>query len=201
MLVYLDDVIVFTQTAREHLDHLEEVFYLFPKAGVFLNASKFFLFLEAVECLGHIVGKGQVRENEKNLVGLNHAEPPTTKQVLRSFLCMCNVYRRLVKDYAAMARPLTALTNTKVADPLPEFTEEQLRAFEYLVWRLTHTPILALLRGKGQYTVDTAVSASYVGCVFLQEQPRAALSLLGSGAGLFRRPRGATAPQKGSAWP
>lgn len=171
VLVYLDDVIVFSRSAQEHVGHLEEVFSLIAKAGISLKASKCFLFQEEVEYLGHIVGKGHVRVNEKNLVGLRKAEPPTTKKSLRSFLGMCNVYRRFVKDYAAVARPLTALTSSKVADPLPKFNEEQVKAFEDLKWRLTHTPILALPRRTGQYTVDTDASAAQVGCVLLQEQP------------------------------
>eukprot|EP00170_Pyropia_yezoensis_P003248 contig_13578_g3255 len=110
VLVYLDDVIVFSRAAQEHLGQLEEVFSLLAKAGVSLKASKCFLFEEEVEYLGHNVGKVQVRVNEKNLVGLRQAEPFKTKKGLRSFLGMCNVYRRFVKDYAEVARPLTALT-------------------------------------------------------------------------------------------
>lgn len=179
VLVYLDDVIIFSKTAPEHLAHLEEVFSLLAKAGVSLKASKCFLFQDEVHYLGHIVGKGQVRVNEKNLVGLRQAQPPKTKKDLRSFLCMCNVYRRFVKDYAAVAKPLTALTSTKVADPLADFTAEQLQAFEALKWRLTHTTILALPRRKGQYTVDTDASAGQLGCFLLQEQPQGGLKPVG----------------------
>jgi len=121
-LVYLDDVVVFSRTVEEHITHLDEVFCLFSGAGVSLKASKFFLFQEEVESLGHIVGRGHIRVNEKNLVGLRRAEPPRTEKDLRSFLGMCNVHRRFVKDYAQVARPLTALTSPTVSDPLPSFS-------------------------------------------------------------------------------
>eukprot|EP00170_Pyropia_yezoensis_P001953 contig_8359_g1957 len=72
-LVYLDDIIVFSETPEDHLVHLEEILQLLTKAGVSLKASKCFLFHDEVEYLGHIVGKGQLRVNEKNLVGLRQA--------------------------------------------------------------------------------------------------------------------------------
>jgi len=170
-LVYLDDVIVFSRTVEEHITHLDEVFGLLSRAGVSLKASKCFLFHEEVEYLGHIVGRGHIRVNEKNLVGLRHAEPPRTKKDLRSFLGMCNVYRRFVKDYAQVARPLTALTSPKVSDPLPPFSRDQREAFEELKRRLTNTLILALPRANGAYVVDTDASDYQVGCVLTQEQP------------------------------
>ena len=169
-LVYLDDIIVFSKTPEEHLVHLEEIFQLLTKAGVSLKASKCFLFHDEVEYLGHIVGKGQLRVNEKNLVGLRQAKTRRTKKDLRSFLGMCNVYRRFVKDYAKVARPLLAMTSSKVPDPLPPFTPAQTDSFEELKYRLTHTPILALPRRTGQYIDDTDASAAQIGCVLLQEQ-------------------------------
>lgn len=169
-LVYLDDIIVFSKDHKDHLAHLEEIFELLARAGVSLKATKCFLFQDEVEYLGHIVGKGQLRVNEKNLVGLREAKTPRTKKDLRSFLGMCNVYRRFVKDYAKVARPLLAMTSTKVPDPLPPFTPAQTDAFEELKYRLTHTPVLALPKRTGQYIVDTDASATQIGCVLLQDQ-------------------------------
>jgi len=179
-LVYLDDVIVFSRTVEEHITHLDEVFGLLSRAGVSLKASKCFFFQEEVEYLGHIVGRGHIRVNEKNLVGLRRAEPPRTKKDLRSFLGMCNVYRRFVKDYAQVARHLTALTSPKVSDPLPPFSQDQRDAFEELKGRLTSTPILALPRSSGAYVVDTDASDYQVGCVLTQELPDKTYKPVGS---------------------
>ena len=117
------------------------------------------------------MGRGHIRVNEKNLVGLRHAEPPWTKKDRRSFLGMCNVYRRFVKDYAQVTRPLTALTSTKVSDLFPPFSQDQWDAFEELKRRLTSTPILALPRSTGAYVLETDASDYQVGCVLTQEQP------------------------------
>jgi len=115
-LVYIDDIIVFSQSAGEHVEHLREVFTALRGAGVFLKAKKCHLFQEEVEYLGHIVGRGQLNVQDKNIRGLKEASPPRCKKDRRSFLGMCNVYRRFVKDYAQVARPLAAMTSSKRPD-------------------------------------------------------------------------------------
>lgn len=166
-LAYLDNIILFFKNAEEHLKHLEEVFEILSKAGVSLKPSKCFLFHDEVQYLGLVVGKGQLRVDEKRLVGLRQAQTPKTKKDLRSILGMCNVFWRFFKDYAKVARPLLAMTSSKVSDPLPAINKEQTKSFEELKHRLIHTPILALPRRNGKYIVDTDASASQVGCVLL----------------------------------
>jgi len=92
---------------------------------------------------------------------------------------MCNVYRRFVKDYAQVARPLAAMTSSKRPDRWGTLSDEALRAFEELKRRLTEAPILALPRRQGIYTLDTDASAGQVGTVLLQEQPDQSTRLVG----------------------
>ena len=168
-LVYLYDVIVFSRTFEEHITPMREVFVLLSRAGVSLKASKCFLFQEKVEYLGHIVGHGHMRVNEKSLMGLRRPELPRTKKDLRSFLGMCSVYGRFVKDYAHVARTLTALTSPKVSDPNPPFSQDQRDAFEKLKRRLTIPQIRELSRSTGAYVLDTDASDYQVGCGLTQE--------------------------------
>ena len=114
------------------------------------------------------MGRGHIRVNEKNLVGLRRGEPTRTKNDLRSFLGMCNVYRRFLKDYAQLASPLTAPTSPKVSDPRPQFSKDQRDAFEQLKRRLTRTPILEPSRSTGADVLDTEASDDQVGCVLTQ---------------------------------
>jgi len=170
-LVYLEDIIVFSQSAGEHVEHLQEVFAELRGAGVSLKAKKSHLFQEKVEYFGHIVGRGQLQVQDKNVRGLKEASPPRCKKNMRSFLGMRNVYRCFVKDYAQVARPLAAMTSSKRPDRWGTLTDEALAAFEELKRRLTEAPILALPRRDGAYTLDTDASAGQVGAVLLREQP------------------------------
>jgi len=170
-LVYLDDIIVFSQSAGEYLEHLREIITALRGAGVSLKAKKCHLFQEEVEYLGHIVSRGELKVQDRNIRGLKEASPLRCKKDLRSFLGMCNVYRRCVKDFAQVARPSAATTSSKRPDRWGTLSDEALGAFEELKRRLTEAPILALPRRQGTYTLDTDASVGQVGAVLLQEEP------------------------------
>jgi len=170
-LVYLDDIIVFSQSAGEHVEHLREVFAALRGPGVSLKAKKCHFFQEEVEYWGHIVGRGQPQVQGKNIRGLKEASPPRCKKDLRSFFEMCNVYRRFFKDYAQVARPLAAMTSSKRPDRWGTLSDQALGEFEELKRGLTEAPILALPRRHGAYTLNTDATAEQVGAVLLQEQP------------------------------
>jgi len=124
-LVYLDDVIVFSRIVGDHIRHLREVLLLLEKAGVSPKPSKCHLFQQEVEYLGHVVRQGQLLVNQKNIKSLAPALPPRDQTELKSFLGMCNVYRRLIKDYAHIAKPLTKLTSKKLPHALPSLDAAQ----------------------------------------------------------------------------
>jgi len=170
-LVYLDDIIVFSQSAREHKEHQREIISALRGAGISLKAKRCHFFQEEVDCLGHIVGRGQLKVQEKNFRGIKKASPPRCQKDLRSFLGMCNVYRRLVKDYVHVARPLAAMTSSKRPDWWGVLSDEAFGAFEELKSRLSEAPMFALPRRHGAYTLDTDAGAGQVGAVLLQEQP------------------------------
>ena len=178
--MYLDDIIFFSQSARKHAEHLREVFTALRGAGASLKAKKCHLFQEEVEYWGHIVGRGELKVQDKNIRGLKEASFPRCKKDLRNFLGMCNVHRRLVKDYAQVARLLAAMTSSKRPDRWGALSDEALGAFEELKRRLTEASILALPRRRGTYTLDTDASAGQVGAVLLQEQPDQSTRPVGS---------------------
>jgi len=161
--VYLDDVMVFYGTVDNHTWHPREVLFLLRTAGVSLKPSKCHLFQQEVEYLGHVVRPGQLPVNQKNIKSLAQALPPQNETELKSVLGMCNVYRRFIKDYAHIAKPLTKLTSKTLPHVLPPLDAAQLSAFEYLKERLTSTPILALPRREVLFILDTDACAVQVG--------------------------------------
>jgi len=158
-LIYLDDVIVFSRTVGDHIRHLHEVLLLLEKAGVSLGTSKCHLFQQEVEYLGHVFRPGQLLVNQKNIKSMAQALPPRNQTECKSFLGMCNVYRRVIKDYAHIAKPLTKLTSKTLPHVLPPLDAAQMAAFEYLKERLMSTPILALPRREGLFILDTDACA------------------------------------------
>jgi len=178
-LVYLDDVIVFSRTVDDHIRHLLKVLLLLEKSCLSLKPSKCHLFQQEVEYLGHVVRPGQLLVNQKNIKSVAQALPPRNQTEIKSFLGMCNVYRRFIKDYAHIAKPLTKLNSKKLPHVLPPLDTTQLASFEYLEERLTSTPILALPRREGLLILDTDACAVQVGCTLLQQQPYKSTLLVG----------------------
>jgi len=102
------------------------------KAGVTLKAAKCHSFQEEVEYLCHVIRPGRVHVLEKNLRELRGLRYPETQTQMKSFLGMCGAYRRFVADFAKIAKPLTALTSTKLPKRLPLPMEKESKAFEEL---------------------------------------------------------------------
>jgi len=131
-LVYSDDVIILSANAEQHVKDVETVLHRLREAGVTLNLEECTWFSDEVEYLGHIVRPGQLHVHNKNVDALKHAKFPTTKTQLKGFLSMCNVYRRVVKDFAKRAKPMNALTRAEIPLDLPPPTDVAIAAFEYL---------------------------------------------------------------------
>jgi len=127
VLVYIDDIIVFSHDAETHLSHLDKVFTLLGNAGVTLKAKKCHLFSNEVEYLGHVVRPGRISVNEKNLKAIRRAQFPKTQTQLRSFLGMCKVYRRFTDSFAKYAKPLNRLASTTLPKRLAPPTQEEQR--------------------------------------------------------------------------
>jgi len=163
-LVYLDDVIVFSSSPEEHLQHLDEVLTLIGKAGVALKASKCHFFQEKAEYLGHVIPPGRVHVLEKNLRALWGLRCPETQTQVKCFLCICGVYRRFVADFTKIVKPLTALRSTKLPKKLLPPSGKNTDALEILRGRLLDAPILALPKRHRHYIIDNDASYEYLGC-------------------------------------
>jgi len=107
---------------------------------------------------------------EKNLRVLRDLRYTETQTQMKSFLGMCGVDRRFVADFGKIAKPLMALTSTKLAKKLPPPSREEVDAFEILRGLLLDDPILALPKRHGHYIVDVDASYEQLGCCLQQRQ-------------------------------
>jgi RNase H-like domain found in reverse transcriptase/Reverse transcriptase (RNA-dependent DNA polymerase) len=170
-LVYLDDIIVFSKTPAEHMAHVDAVLLRLYRSGLTLNLKKCHLLKDTVDYLGHVIRPGQHSVAEKNTVALIDMTQPTTQTELRSFLGLCNVYRRFVKGFAKIAVPRNILLRKGETPQLSPLSPEQVFAFDTLRASLLHPPVLALPRIEGAFNLDTDASDHQLGCCILQEQP------------------------------
>ena len=165
--VYLDDVIVYSETLEEHVSHLRTVFERLRTANLKLNPAKCKFVCEEVDYLGHVITPVGLKPSERNLAAVREFPVPTKLKHLRQFLGLTSHYRRFIHNYAKLAHPLYALTR-KGAQYL--WTAECEVAFEALKSKLVTPPILAYPDFSKDFIIETDASKYGLGAILSQRQ-------------------------------
>ena len=140
VLIFLDCLLVYSETPAEHLKQLEKVFLKLRAAGLKMKPKKCDLLQTHVNYLGHVLKKTRVRSNPKKLEAVGDWKCPNTVTPVRSFTAFSNYYRRFLKIFAEVAKPSYRLTSKGVKF---RWEKEHEEAFQLLKMRLLEAPILA----------------------------------------------------------
>ena len=171
-LIYLDDVIVFSRTEEEHLHHLWVVFGRFLEHGLKLKPSKCHFLQDEITFLGHEISGDVMRPSTANLKAIAEMAPLKTYTEIRCFTGMTGFFRRFIKGYAKIAKPLNDLLEgeaSKLNNEELELTPEALQAFEDLKKKCMTAPILVFTDFKKPFRLETDASGEGLGAVLLQE--------------------------------
>lgn len=105
--VYIDDVLIFSNSAEEHMEHIAIVINAMHDAHMKLSSEKSHFFSDTVEYLGHIIKNGRITVDPEKTAAMQNYPIPKTLKELRSFLGLTGYYRRFIRDYAKITKPLT----------------------------------------------------------------------------------------------
>jgi hypothetical protein len=166
VIVYLDDVLIYSRTLQEHLQHLRMVLTLLRKHKLYAKLSKCDFCQPQLPFLGHIITSNGIMMDPAKLDAVRQWPTPVTVTQLQSFLGLANYYRRFVKGFSLIAAPLTALCSPKLKD-LP-WAEEHQRAFQDLKQALVTAPVIHPPDLQQPFTVTTDASGFAVGAVLSQ---------------------------------
>lgn len=161
-LVYLDDIIVFSKSFDEHLENLGKVINCLKEADLKINPQKCNLFKDQVKFLGHVVSSDGVATDPAKLDSVTNWPIPKNVKQVRSFLGLCSYYRRFVKNFADIAKPLHSLTE---AGRKFEWIKPCQESFDTLKQALTSTPILGYPTSDDLFILDTDASNDGMGSV------------------------------------
>ncbi|GKC17008.1 putative nucleotidyltransferase, ribonuclease H [Tanacetum coccineum] len=165
VIVFIDDILVYSKSKDEHEVHLRLVLELLKKEELYAKFSKCEFWLQEVQFLGHVVNQNGVHVDPSKIEAVKNWKAPTTPSKIRSFLGLVGYYRRFITNFSKIAKPLTSLTqkNKKY-----EWGVEQEEAFQTLKDNLCNVPILSFLDGIKDFVVYCDASNQGLGCVLMQ---------------------------------
>ena len=172
-LIYLDDVIVFSETPEEHLQRMHVVFDRLREHGLKLKPSKYDVFKSKINYLAHHVSQKGVLPSKKNLESITQCPPPDTYTKVKSFVGLVGHYRRFIKGFAKIAAPLYDLTSDDNKDKKLEHIDlspKVLEAFDRLKAACLQAPILAFPDFDKPFLLETDASGRGLGAVLSQKQ-------------------------------
>ena len=170
LLIYLDDILVFSKTLEEHIERIETVFQRLLKYGLKLKPSKCHLLKPEVRYLGFIVSQEGIKSDPEKLKAVQEWPRPRTVKELRGFVAFCGFYRRFIENFAKTAAPLHALMGGKSTAELTEYWgQEEERAFIELKKKFSQPPVLKSADYSKPFVVETDACMDGLGAVLSQE--------------------------------
>ncbi|UYV77696.1 K02A2.6-like, partial [Cordylochernes scorpioides] len=166
-LCYLDDIVVYGSTFKEHLTRLYKVLRCIQQAGLCLNYKKCHFASRQITILGHVVNEFGTQPDPEKVKAIVHFPKPRNISETRSFLGLSSYYRRFIKSYANKSRPLNSLLKK---DEKFIWGEEQDGSFRILKQELGSSPVLGHFVEGVETHVHTDASGYGLGAVLVQIQ-------------------------------
>nr|AAQ72731.1 putative reverse transcriptase [Petunia x hybrida] len=166
VVVYFDDILIYSRTIDEHVDHLRQVLEALRAEKLYANFKKCAFGVDKVVFLGFVVSAQGVEVDESKVEAIRDWPTPTTVTQVRSFHGLASFYRRFVKDFSSKAAPLTELV--KKDQPFV-WGEPQEKAFQELKGRLSTAPLLQLPDFGKAFEVECDASGVGIGGVLMQD--------------------------------
>ena len=166
VVVYFDDILIYSKSMDEHLNHLRAVFNALRDARLFGNLEKCTFCTDRVSFLGYVVTPQGIEVDRAKVEAIWSWPTPTTVSQVRSFLGLAGFYRRFVKEFSTIATPLIELTKKAVVFHWGPSQEE---SFNLLKDKLTHSPLLQLPDFGKTFELECDASGIGIGGVLMQE--------------------------------
>ncbi|GMJ13949.1 hypothetical protein HRI_005064100 [Hibiscus trionum] len=165
VLVFFDDILVYSRDWETHLTHLKEVLGVLREQKLYAKQSKCCFGAKAVDYLGYVISGGEIAMDLTKVECILNWPIPNNVKELRGFLGLSGYYKRFVKDYGTMTRPLTNLFKKGGW----HWNDIEKEAFERLKRAVSSAPVLALLDFNAEFSIEIDASEGGVGAVLVQK--------------------------------
>ncbi|GJR31352.1 putative reverse transcriptase domain-containing protein [Tanacetum coccineum] len=165
VIVFIDDILIYSKTKEEHSEHLKIILDLLKKEKLYAKFSKCDFWLESVQFLGHVINREGVHVDPAKIEAIKNWPVPTSPTEVRQFMGLAGYYRRFIEGFSLIAKPLTKLTQKNKRF---EWGADEDEAFQKLKQDLCTAPILALPEGPDDFVVYCDASLKGYGAVLMQ---------------------------------
>jgi hypothetical protein len=166
VVVFIDDILIFSNTEEEHEKHLRLVLEKLRSNKLYAKFSKYEFWLTKVAFLAHVTSAGGVLVDPSKVKDVLNWMAPTTALEIRSFLGLAGYYCRFIKDFCKIVKPMTKLIKKNKAF---EWTAECQASFEEVRKHLTSAPVLVPPDLTEKFDIDYDASCQGLGYVLMQE--------------------------------
>lgn len=165
VLVFFDDILICSRTYEDHVEHVRLVFELLAKDQWKIKLSKCAFAQREIHYLGHVISENGVGTAPQKVLAISDWPTPANPKELRSFLGLAGYYRKFVKNFGVISKPLTDLLKKHVVFV---WTQDHEKSFHALKFALSHSPVLALPDFSKPFSIETDASGTGIGAVLMQ---------------------------------
>ncbi|GJV47384.1 putative reverse transcriptase domain-containing protein, partial [Tanacetum coccineum] len=167
VIVFIDDILVYSKDEEEHGKHLKIILELLRKERLYAKFFKCDFWLDSVQFLGHVIDRNGIHVDPAKIEAIRNWVAPTTPTEVRQFIGLAGYYRMFIEGFSMISKPLTKLTQK---DKKYEWGKEEEEAFQTLKQKLCSAPILALPEGTEDFVVYCDASLKGYGAVLMQRE-------------------------------
>ena len=167
VVVFIDDILIYSRTHEEHAEHLRLVLSVLREKQLYAKLSKCEFWMGEVQFLGHVISTQGIVVDPAKVEAVVKWESPKSATEIRSFVGLAGYYRRFIEGFSKIVAPLTLLTRK---DQPFTWTDRCEESFQELKRRLTSAPILVISDVGKPFEVYCDASHLGLGCVLMQEK-------------------------------
>ncbi|GJR31925.1 putative reverse transcriptase domain-containing protein [Tanacetum coccineum] len=167
MIVFIDDILIYSKSMEEHEEHLKLILKLLKKEELYAKFSNCKLWLPKVQFLGHVIDSEGIHVDPAKIESIKDWESPKTPTEIHQFLGLAGYYQRFIKGFSKIAKPMIKLTQKSMKF---DWGDKEEATFKTLKQKLCSAPILALLEGSENFVVYCDASHKGLGAVWMQKE-------------------------------
>nr|GFB55966.1 putative reverse transcriptase domain-containing protein [Tanacetum cinerariifolium] len=167
VIVFIDDILIYSRDKKEHEEHLKAILELLKKEELYTKFSKCKFWIPKVQFLGHVIDNQVIHVDPTKIESVKDWASPKSPTDIRKFLGLVRYYQRFIERFLKVAKPMTKLTQKKVKF---KWGDKQEAAFQLLKQKLCSAPILALPEGSEDFIVYYDASNKGLGAVLMQRE-------------------------------